>query len=146
MTIVIYTRDDNTAQIIKNNSINSHNNSFRYSDYYGEKQEIAICNIEYIKAHRRYSSLIFDGNEITISKNLGVLEHEFKNTTLIRVHRSYIINSTFVVNITEKKITLSSGKKIPVGPKYLDNLYGKFPDAFLACGKRGPCKKFHLLQ
>ena len=66
MTIGIYTRDDNTAQTIKNNSINSHNNSFRYSDYYGEKQEIAICYIEFIKAHRRYSSLIFDGNKITM--------------------------------------------------------------------------------
>ena len=131
---------------IKINSSHSHNNSLQYSDYYGEKQLININTIEFIKAHRRYSCLMYNGKEILISKNLGSLEQELKDTTLVRVHRSYIINISFIADISEKRITLSSGKKIPIGPKYINYLYDMFPNVFYAYANRRHYKKICLLR
>lgn len=69
---------------------------------------------DYMLVHTVGKSYIF---HITMKELSAMLPaHMF-----VRVHRSYLVNKHFVTTI-EKEFVLLNGKKIPVGPKYRDEL------------------------
>lgn len=92
----------------------------RYTNYDGEKKEIDIRNIEYIKAAGRCSQIVYNGKKILISQNIGTLEAQLKETEILRVHKSYMVNVSQIKNSNKKLIILKSGKKIPRGAKFFN--------------------------
>lgn len=73
-------------------------------------------DIIYMEANYNYTILhLVNGNHIMLSYTLKKLENEVKSFNLFeRVHRSYLINTTYVNKRNRLEINLSNGITIPV--------------------------------
>jgi two-component system, LytTR family, response regulator len=73
--------------------------------------------IKYIRAEGRYSSVICENRKFLVTKNLGEFEAELSKSLFFRIHRSFIINSHFVKNISSHDggfIVLHDGTEIEI--------------------------------
>lgn len=109
--------------------INDKIETIGYMDYGGKKKKINVKQIKYIKAIGRYSKIKYEDKTVTISKNLGNLEKKLKESNFLRVHRSYIVNVSFINKINNQEVYLSSGDKIPVGAKYYNEFLKNIIDS-----------------
>ena len=75
----------------------------------GEERIILIKNIEYIQADHIYSVLKTKEEEIYVRKSLNQWEEELKEDYFVRIHKSYIINLSYVDRITSKKVYMKNG-------------------------------------
>ena len=87
--------------------------------------KVMIEDILMIEADGAYSKIITRGKEFTLSQTLKKIEQKIQHESLIRVHRSYIINIHHVdrlsdgyVHIGERRVPVSRGFR-----KDLDQLF-----------------------
>lgn len=90
----------------------------------GDKVEkIIIADILYIISEKNYVKLIMKDREILIRGSLkDWLEKLEKYNSFIQVHRSYIINHSYI-NSLRKGFVYLDEYKIPISPKYKADLY-----------------------
>jgi two-component system LytT family response regulator len=84
---------------------------------------IKISEIAYCFAEGKCTSIIlFNEVRYLSSKNLGDYEHLLNNNLFFRVHRSYIINISYVcrINKNEGSCELLNGKIIPISNRRLE--------------------------
>ncbi len=82
-----------------------------------EKSEIA-----YLKAESNYTRIIMKNNkEYVVSQTLKIIQAKLCKLNFVRIHKSYVINSTIVQGISGGKILLV-GTSIPIGRTYKDAL------------------------
>lgn len=60
---------------------------------------------------------------------MGNLEKKLKESNFLRVHKSYIVNVSFINKINNQEVYLSSGDKIPVGAKYYNEFLKNIIDS-----------------
>ncbi len=75
-------------------------------------RNVTVSNIVLVKAESNYSFIyLSDGSKIFTSRTLKHWQNFFNNQSLVRIHRSYLINVSFVelINKKSKGITLSNG-------------------------------------
>ena len=87
-------------------------------------------NIIYIKAEGAYSEIhLTEGKKILASKNLKMFEESLTDyESLIRVHKSYLVNFKHVISITKSNggnITLCNAMKIPFNTESYEILLEK---------------------
>lgn len=84
---------------------------------------IPLSDIVYIEAMEGYVKIFRGDNKCTVSrvilKNIGALLPE---RNFIRVHRSFIVNKSKVRSYNKREIELTTGKKIPVGRQYSNEI------------------------
>jgi len=90
------------------------------------ERKFAIEDIIYIRAQKNYVNVHLKGSDIVGYDSIKKLEEMFKDTTVVRIHRSYLINLQFLKDITWTEATMSDGSAIPVGRMY----YQMTRDAF----------------
>ncbi len=88
---------------------------------------IDILNICYVAAEGSYTRLsVVESSEVIVSKNLKYFEESLcKEKLFMRVHRSYIVNLSFIKKIVRDEgciIILKTGVQIPVTPDKLNDL------------------------
>jgi DNA-binding LytR/AlgR family response regulator len=95
-------------------------------------RKIMIGDILFIKADRAYSELVFRNNSINkketiiFSENLSILEEKlFFAKELIRVNRSYVVNSNFIKKTRENALWIED-VEIPIGKTYRNAIRDRF--------------------
>ncbi|AWK04472.1 DNA-binding response regulator [Flavobacterium crocinum] len=93
----------------------------------GQTIETPLSDILYIESLGNYMKLYNSKlkSPIIIYGSLASISSEIDCSHFIQVHRSFIVNTTKIMAVTLKNITMANGDIIPVGRKYqilLDNL------------------------
>ncbi|RKR85780.1 LytTR family two component transcriptional regulator [Mucilaginibacter gracilis] len=103
------------------------NDSIFVKESHGYKK-IQIKDILYLQADRSYCSLSYqekastEAKEILFSENLSFLEDRLAFAeSLVRVHRSFLININQVYKIQENRLWIGK-TEIPIGKTYKDNV------------------------
>lgn len=86
----------------------------------GVIKSFALVDIICIESFGHYFKLHLDNNKKTfvVYGTLLNLVKEIENSSFIRVHRSYIVNSGKIANYKENLLTLTNNMIVPVGRKY----------------------------
>ena len=88
-------------------------------------QKVMYEQILYIEADRAYTKIVTVDKAFTLSRTLKKIEAEIKVPYLLRVHRSYIINTKNVDRITEGYVYIGT-HKIPVSRTHREALLNAF--------------------
>lgn len=100
--------------------------------YNGEVIEVKWDDVIYLKADGSYTeiytykSILNNEKYILCTKKLGVLENDLKNLSIIRVHKSYLVNIENVLDIGKYVVLRGITENIPVGRSYKDTAKRKF--------------------
>lgn len=90
---------------------------------------VELSNIVRLESENNYTSLYMaDGQRILISKTLFKFEEILPEDIFVRVHKSHIVNISFIKSIlksTPVYIKLTNGIEIPVSPSKKDSLIEK---------------------
>lgn len=92
------------------------------------KQEYAdvsvpVSEIMYVEAMENYSKIFkIDGTCIISHSNLKGIMDMLPLESFVRIHRSYIAPVNKIMSFNKQSIRLSSGKILPVGKQFADNL------------------------
>jgi DNA-binding LytR/AlgR family response regulator len=78
--------------------------------------QIHLNQLQYIKSESNYVLLRLEQKKIMTLITMRELEEKLPSN-FIRVHRSYIVNLTFLESISPEEITIN-GLSIPIGTKY----------------------------
>ena len=84
--------------------------------------KIKLHEIIYLEALKNYTILVTENKRHCILSNLGEILQEQKFQSFVRIHRSYAIQKQFIQKIRTLELELNSGKIIPIGRSYKDNL------------------------
>lgn len=87
-------RNEARFQVLKN----THPSIFVYDQ--GSRKKIGVQDIILIKASGNYSYLVLDNNEtILTSKTIKHWAEQFNSSTLLRIHKTYLINVDKIVSL-----------------------------------------------
>ena len=89
-------------------------------------EKVAISDILWIEAYGAYCKIITLHKEILLCINLSSFQKSVTSPSIIRVHRSYIVN-TNQIDAFETNFIHINRQLIPVGPKYKNCLAKVFP-------------------
>lgn len=96
--------------------------------YNGKEQSIRLNDIAYFKASGSYTeiySYALEGTELecfVISKKIGEVEQSMEGSSVLRVHKSFLVNLANVVSAGEVIKVRSSEEEIPIGRKYKEQV------------------------
>lgn len=85
-----------------------------------DKQEflkIKLANIQHIEAYDIYSYIFINGKKQLVSATLKHLEQQINYESLIRIHRSHIVNLDKIEAIKGNRVIVD-GQEIPIGKSY----------------------------
>mgnify|MGYP003303455494 CR=1 FL=1 len=84
---------------------------------------IPVADIIYVEAMNNYCRIFREGNICTQTRaTLKSLIDMLPQTDFLRIHRSFVVAKDRVLSFTKKEVCLSSGKTLPVGRQYADNI------------------------
>ncbi|HEX8576563.1 MAG TPA: LytTR family DNA-binding domain-containing protein [Flavobacterium sp.] len=93
---------------------------FVYTDKTFHK--LNINEISIIQAQVDYINIFFNNQKLLVQDSLNRWEDAYKNSSLLRVHRSYIINLKKIEKIQGNQIFIDN-LQIPIGKTYKDILF-----------------------
>ena len=79
---------------------------------------IKADDVKYIKAQKNYVEICCKDKVMSGYDSIKDLEERLKETTLLRIHKSFLVNLQYVSDVTYNGITLLDGTVIPVGRMY----------------------------
>jgi DNA-binding LytR/AlgR family response regulator len=79
---------------------------------------------DYLKIHRREIVSV-------IHMTMGSITKILPSDAFLRVNKSYIIQKSAIVEIYGNLITLSSGKKVPIGATYRKSVFNSFKNIII---------------
>lgn len=93
-------------------------------------QACPIIDVAHIEGKGNYCVIhLKNGNAITMAKTLKKFEAQLRLHPFIRIHKSYLVNKTFVKPFDQKQATellLSTGISLPVSRRKLDMVRKSF--------------------
>lgn len=91
-----------------------------------EHVKITIDEISYIKSDADYTEIHVQGKKLLSQKSLGYWTEILNPGQFVRVHKSYIINSSQIEKVAGNQIYLSIGTIIPIGRAYKEEFINRF--------------------
>ncbi len=91
-----------------------------------EHIKITIENILYIKSDADYTELFLPQKKYLSSEPLRYWLENLNSNQFIRIHKSYIINTSKIEKIAGNQIYLNEGKVIPIGRAYKEDFIQNF--------------------
>lgn len=80
---------------------------------------VKMSNIVYVESAGEYVRLhLADGTSLVTLFRLKNMEASLQSSQFMRVHRSYIINLTYVTGFTKGRVFLSNEEYVPIGENY----------------------------
>lgn len=104
------------------------NKQFFFADVSGTKIKINFRDISYVESLSNYIKIVCDKEKYVLHKSMNSLGDILPSTDFIRIHKSYIVSISHIVNYkgTEIIVTVDdSTTAIPIGGKFKDNLNKK---------------------
>ena len=87
----------------------------------GNFEKVEIADILWIEADRAYSVVTTSEKEYTISKNLTAFMKSVQHPSLMRVHRSYIVNISKIYSIKNRELIVLKYEKAVEDSQIADN-------------------------
>lgn len=85
--------------------------------------KIVLNNIVYIESLKDYIQIHLQNDTTIVTKyTLSDIEKELATYNFLRVHRSFIINTTNITAFSTNEIDLNHSKEIPIGASYKDTV------------------------
>lgn len=89
-------------------------------------KKIRVADILFLKADGSYCEFVFKDRSQVFSENLSYFEEKLSFAKeLVRVHRSYIINTDYIERIHENRVWIT-GIEIPISKAYKAEITEKF--------------------
>ena len=95
-------------------------------NFCNEHIKINIDNILYIKSDADYTEIILPGKKHLSSEPLRYWEDSLDNTLFLRIHKSYIINTSKIEKVAGNQVHLGEGIAIPIGRAYKEGFSERF--------------------
>ena len=89
---------------------------------------IKADDVKYIKAQKNYVEICCKDKVMSGYDSIKDLEERLKETTLLRIHKSFLVNLQYVSDVNYTDIVMLDGTKIPVGRSY----YKEYREAYFA--------------
>lgn len=121
---------DKFEQVFKNAIERYLENEKRFFIYEfdGKKNVVPISQISYADIWKRVVTLHYDGKSAKFYGSIDKLEKSLEPHNFVRIHRSFIINLTYVEQFDSHLVALKTGEKLPLGPTYRDKLSQTFSE------------------
>jgi DNA-binding LytR/AlgR family response regulator len=91
-----------------------------------EHIKIIIDDILYIKSDLDYTEINIPGKKLLTQQSLGYWTEFLSSSQFVRVHKSYMINSSQIEKVAGNQIYLSNGTVIPIGRAYKEEFINRF--------------------
>jgi len=91
-----------------------------------EHIKVSIAEIRYIKSDADYTEIHLPGKKLLSSEPLNSWMHILDPEIFVRVHKSYIINSSKIEKITGNQVYLENRNIIPLGRAYKEAFLKRF--------------------
>lgn len=88
-------------------------------------------DIMYVSGEKNYVRVVARKEEYFTYGNMKTWEEKLAKSSVIRIHKSYLVNLKYVSNITDVASFVDSSDEIPVGRKYKEEARGKYKDYLL---------------
>ncbi|WP_028789047.1 LytR/AlgR family response regulator transcription factor [Terrimonas ferruginea] len=82
---------------------------------------VAVKDIRYMESMRDYVSVYTENERILTLQSLRTFEEQLRTSSLIRVHKSYIVNLDRIDKVERRRIVIGD-KYIPIGETYQDEV------------------------
>lgn len=86
--------------------------------------KIALDDIQYIEALSDYIVIVTEKHKHIVYSTMKSIDEKLESESLIRVHRSYIINLKKIEAIEDNSVIIK-GTYIPISKSYQDEFYGR---------------------
>jgi DNA-binding LytR/AlgR family response regulator len=86
-------------------------------------QRFEINDIIFIEAYGMYVKVYTQKGMSVVNESISRIEERFSHASFIRVHKSYVINTTKISSFNANHFELPLGK-IPIGPNYKQRIEG----------------------
>ncbi len=83
-----------------------------------QKCYISLGNIFYLEAAGNYTYFYEKDKKYLVSGKLKVWQEKMERTSMVRIHKSYLINMLYVKKWETDKVVLVNGVDIPLGRQY----------------------------
>jgi len=83
-----------------------------------KKLKTPVAAVAYIQGLKDYSIIYTDDGKIIVKGSLKTVEELFPERHFLRVHKSYLVTNSKIKQVENNKVTLTSGKTIPIGRSY----------------------------
>jgi len=91
-----------------------------------EYTRIVISDINYIKSDADYTEILVDGKKRISSEPLRHWQELLDNKIFVRIHKSYIVNTSKIVKVSGNRVYLENDEVIPIGRAYKDDFAARF--------------------
>ena len=108
------TYNNTTAKSLEKTSYAHENIYVRHN---GKKIKLKMADIHYCKAERNYCQIITKSREYLISIPLKALQNKLNSPSLIRIHRSFLVNIKSIDSLNESYIFIND-LSIPISKQY----------------------------
>jgi len=91
---------------------------------------INVADIVYVEALGSTVRIVTDNNSLVFSTNLSSFIRQVTHQSLLRIHRSYLVNSDKIISFERGRTFLAKEDEkieIPVGQTYREDLQQRFP-------------------
>ena len=97
----------------------------------GRKKLIPIKRIEYIESNNRILTVHYENRTLDFYSTIKQMEERLREKGFVRVQKSYLVAAREISSLTFEELELRSGKKLPVGKKYYENINELYEKQFI---------------
>ncbi|MGK6353138.1 response regulator [Parapedobacter sp. DT-150] len=90
----------------------------------GRFEKLALEDLLYLEADRSYCHVYTRQQRVTLSEPLNKLQERISHENLVRIHRSYVIN-TVAVEAIDHNTVIINGIVLPIGQSYEADFFSK---------------------
>ncbi|MGA9271646.1 MAG: LytTR family DNA-binding domain-containing protein [Lutimonas sp.] len=88
--------------------------------------KIVISEIEFIKSDADYTEIVIEGKKKISSEPLRHWQELLDQKSFVRIHKSYIVNTSKIQKVSGNRVHLENGEILPIGRAYKDDFSTRF--------------------
>ncbi len=82
---------------------------------------IAVSNIIWLQAINKYVTIhLSEGEPLIIASALNAFDAILPGALFLRIHKSHVVNLSFIVKRSYNQVILTTGLALDIGPSYMD--------------------------
>lgn len=88
--------------------------------------KIVISEIEFIKSDADYTEIVIGGKKRISSEPLRHWQELLDQKSFVRIHKSYIVNTSKIQKVSGNRVHLENGDVLPIGRAYKEDFSSRF--------------------
>ncbi len=115
---------EKTKQEQENPPFDSRNEVFIKTGY--DYTKIVFSDISYIKSDADYTEIVVEGKKRISSEPLRHWEELLDKNSFVRIHKSYIVNTSKIIKVSGNRVILDTDEILPIGRAYKEDFASRF--------------------